>query len=199
MPPKKRDLPQTNPSPCGSRGLPNCPSGHTCVKRPGSSCGPETDCGGICKKSNLISQRDVVVQPLQSLSDQPRASAVVTCGGKGSCPGNQACVTRRNSLTGESSSGQCVGQVCYLATRDSDKKVRCPSGQICVAKPRREGGHITDVPGLCADRGMQCKVSQGCGHMGPDWVCQNRPNGDGPLCEGDGCGLCIHFGDRVPN
>ncbi|EON69816.1 hypothetical protein W97_09079 [Coniosporium apollinis CBS 100218] len=33
---------------CGSRGLPPCPDGYDCVAREGSTCGPETDCPGIC-------------------------------------------------------------------------------------------------------------------------------------------------------
>ncbi|KAF2135254.1 uncharacterized protein K452DRAFT_293358 [Aplosporella prunicola CBS 121167] len=45
----KARAPQSDLKPeCGSRGLPNCPAGQECVKLPGATCGPESDCGGVC-------------------------------------------------------------------------------------------------------------------------------------------------------
>ena len=142
--------------------------------------------------------RDADLKPGKKTAERPGVSAAISCNGKGSrgsCPSNQACVSKRNVLTSEAVQSKCVGQTCFLAARQEDKRVRCPSGQVCVAKPRRDGVQITDVPGLCADKEMACKVSTGCGHMGKDWMCQSRPNGDGAVCKGTGCGLCIHYGD----
>jgi hypothetical protein len=113
--------------------------------------------------------------------EHPRKSAR-SCSTSNGCASNEVCVEKAGS-------GQCVGQSCYM--RGLDKEV-CPMGQICVAKPRRDGAIISDVKGSCADRKMQCRAGSDCA---AGWMCQTRPNGDGPVSDDGESGVCIHFGD----
>jgi hypothetical protein len=113
--------------------------------------------------------------------DDPPRREVLSCSADKACPNNEVCVQR-------SGTGQCVGQSCYMRGQNKEP---CPISQICIAKPRRDGAVISDVPGLCTDRTMQCSSASTCA---PGWACQKQPNGDGPISS-IGTGLCIHFGD----
>ncbi|KAF1814445.1 hypothetical protein P152DRAFT_456700 [Eremomyces bilateralis CBS 781.70] len=93
-----------DPSPqaqCGTRGAPGCADNEECVKRPGASCGPEVDCGGICvTRSRPTRTRRPSPKPTStSPTSEPTARETLAqqyCGGfafppNPKCPEGQVC------------------------------------------------------------------------------------------------------------
>jgi hypothetical protein len=128
---------------CGSRGLPGCKNGNVCVKAPGASCGPETDCGGIC------------VKPENNPKDtMPKAQ----CGSRGlpNCKTGFRCVRLpgRNCEPETDCGGMCVKD----DKSQPPKKIQCgtrgaagcrDSGFICVKMPGASCGPEADCGGYC--------------------------------------------------
>jgi hypothetical protein len=128
---------------CGSRGLPGCKDGNVCVKAPGASCGPETDCGGIC------------IKPENKPKDpSPKAQ----CGSRGlpNCKAGFRCVRLPGRSCGPET--DCGGMCVKDDKSQPPKKVQCgtrgaagcrDSGFMCVKFPGASCGPEADCGGYC--------------------------------------------------
>jgi hypothetical protein len=78
---------------------------------------------------------------------------------------------------------------CDMRARTLEQKVICPTKQVCIAT-----GLATDLLGICAIQGAECKVDADCpGGVGNAYCKQSvMPAGDGSVCGGSGpCNLCV--------
>jgi hypothetical protein len=78
---------------------------------------------------------------------------------------------------------------CDMRAKDEANKTRCPDGQICIAKLE-----ITDGPGICALRKVECVKDEDCPQSPRTSSCRLnvRAAGDGAACkETKSCGLCV--------
>lgn len=197
---------------CGSRGLPGCNDGKICVRVPGASCGPETDCGGIC------------------IDQKPTQPVKLECGSRGSpgCKEGFQCVKRPGKSCGPEvdCGGICVksptlytGTVTEMDEKpvypplikcggNEHKQSTCPKTQVCVkgacvgsecylrASSESEKKRCPMFQ-LCVQRPRQDgKIIMDAGgvcaakemqcvsdEQCPEaFICQKRPNGDGVLC-----------------
>jgi hypothetical protein len=128
---------------CGSRGLPGCKDGNVCVKAPGASCGPDTDCGGICVKPEN--------KPKDAI---PKAQ----CGSRGlpNCKTGFRCVRLPGRNCGPET--DCGGMCVKDDKSQPTKKIQCgtrgaagcrDSGFICVKFPGASCGPEADCGGYC--------------------------------------------------
>jgi hypothetical protein len=78
---------------------------------------------------------------------------------------------------------------CDMRARTLEEKVACPSDQVCIAE-----GLATDLPGICAIRGVECEVDADCSGDVDNAYCKQSvmPAGDGSVCvDSRPCNLCV--------
>ncbi|KAF2663899.1 hypothetical protein BT63DRAFT_461018 [Microthyrium microscopicum] len=135
---------------CGTRGSAGCGTGLFCQKRPGASCGPEADCGGICVMEHNYPHKTVGLTS-RSTSDPRIPPPTSECPAEGCKPGFE-CLYKAGA---RGKSCQKVPDA-HITTRDINSGIvpctigkpnDCGIGHVCQL---REGDHcIKSLTGPC--------------------------------------------------
>ena len=76
---------------------------------------------------------------------------------------------------------------CDLRLKLMEPKVICPADQVCIKR-----GLATDLPGICALRGIKCNDDADCPEGRSYCKLNVMPNGDGSVCFNNRrCNLCV--------
>ncbi|KAF1811028.1 hypothetical protein P152DRAFT_459900 [Eremomyces bilateralis CBS 781.70] len=126
-------LPEPIPDSCGGRGGPTCPDKFECVQKPGSPCGPESDCPGVCvrKRQYCGGLLGIQCDEGELCINDPWGPE---CGMGCDVPG--ICVSGSSKMCGGFAGFKCAGpeQVCVDDPRDDcdPKNGGFDCGGLCV-------------------------------------------------------------------
>jgi len=175
---------------CGSRGLPSCPNDQICVALPHATCGPQTDCGGMCvaRNSSAAAEDAAKFRPPSVSKTSPGSVASQTPSTKPAMFYNNGTSSRAN---GTLPANQTVPAIQVCGGLFENNLPSCPGGQICATPSSSPcyGGEAADCPGIC--------VGAICGGLVPSpnppcptgQICADRP--DQPQDSTDLPGMCV--------
>ncbi|KAK3064775.1 hypothetical protein LTS18_004088 [Coniosporium uncinatum] len=180
---------------CGSRGLPHCPDDKICVSLPGATCGPQTDCGGMCvaRDSSAAAEDAANFTPPSVSKTNSESSAAQTLITKPALFYNNSTDMTAN---GTLPVNQTIPAPQVCGGYFENVLPPCPGGQICATPPSSPcyGAQATDCPGICVGAtcgGLVLSPSPPCP---TGQICANRPAH--PQDVKDLPGMCV-FADQT--